>query len=95
MKKKSRAGRNPSTKARKKPQLLGWEHTVVAKSGLLKLSEVSDEKAETHGCRTGKLKAEPIEKARRISKLHACWNCWVQKLPVRLCYWVQGNEENR
>ena len=34
------------------------------------------------GIRKGKLDPETAEKARRIRRMKACWNCWIQKVPV-------------
>ena len=80
--KQSRSGRTSSSKGKEKDHSPGWEHVVVAKGGLLRVSEIP--KKETRGCRTGELDHEAKEKARRIRKVHACWNCWTQKVPVSL-----------
>ena len=80
--KRSRSGRTSSSKGKEKDHSPGWEHVVVAKGGLLRVSEIP--KTETRGCRKGELDHETKERARRIRKLHACWNCWNQKVPVRL-----------
>ena len=80
--KQARSGRKSSTKGKGKNHSPEWEHIVAAKGGLRKVSEIP--KKETRGCRTGELDYETKEKARRIRKVHACWNCWNQKVPVSL-----------
>jgi hypothetical protein len=76
----SRSARISSAKGKEKDSSPGWEHVVVAKGGLRKMSEIP--KKETRGCRTGELDNKTKEKARRIRKVHACWNCWTLKVPV-------------
>jgi hypothetical protein len=80
--KRSRSGRTSSAKGKEKDHSPGWEHVVVAKGGLLRVSEIP--KKENRGCRTGELDYETKEKARRIRSMHACWSCWNQKVPVSL-----------
>jgi hypothetical protein len=80
--KRSRSGRTSSAKGKEKDHSPGWEHVVVAKGGLLRVSEIP--KKENRGCRTGELDYETKERARRIRSIHACWNCWNQKVTVSL-----------
>ena len=80
--KRVRSEKTSYTKGKGKDHSPRWEHVVAAKGGLRKMSEIP--KKETRGCRTGELDHETKEKARRIRKLHACWNCWIQKVPVSL-----------
>jgi hypothetical protein len=68
----------------KDPQLasdVGWEHISVGQNGVSVAS--SEQSAQRRlGMRTAKLDPETKEKALRIRKIRACWNCWVQKVPV-------------
>ena len=68
----------------KDPQLasdVGWEHISVDQNGVSVAS--SEQSAQRRlGMRTAKLDPETKEKALRIRKIRACWNCWVQKVPV-------------
>lgn len=67
----------------KEKDVNAWEHTVVSKGGLQFVSEnVKDEVDVRSGIRKGKLDPETAEKARRIRRMKACWNCWIQKVPV-------------
>jgi hypothetical protein len=69
----------------KEKDVNAWEHTVVSKGGLQFVSEnVKDEVDMRSGIRKGKLDPETAEKARRIRRMKACWNCWIQKVPVSL-----------
>lgn len=55
----------------------------MSKGGLQFVSEnVKDEVDMRSGIRKGKLDPETAEKARRIRRMKACWNCWIQKVPV-------------
>ncbi|KUJ15459.1 uncharacterized protein LY89DRAFT_783598 [Mollisia scopiformis] len=66
----------------KEKDVSGWEHTVVSKGGLQFVSEnVKEEVDVRSGIRKGKLDPETAEKARRIRRMKACWNCWIQKVP--------------
>jgi hypothetical protein len=74
-------GKTPSAKG--KDRSAGWEHTVVAKGGLQRVVETpEEEQRKKGGVRTGALDPIAKEKARRIRQMRACWNCWVQKVPV-------------
>jgi hypothetical protein len=57
---------------------------VIQNDGLRRISEISsgDSSQEKYGRRKGKLDAKAAEKARRIRKVKACWDCWVMKVPV-------------
>jgi hypothetical protein len=71
----------PSSKGKGKEP--SWEHVVVAKGGLLTVSEIPDEETRrSGGYRTGKLDPQTKEKAHRIRKMGACWKCWIGKVPV-------------
>lgn len=60
----------------------GWEHIVIRKGGLTTVSERKDEEHHgTGGRRKGKLEKEVKEKAARVRKVKACWNCWLLKVP--------------
>jgi hypothetical protein len=48
------------------------------------LTVSGEETRKPTGCRTGQLDQKTKEKAHRIRKMGACWNCWVQKVPVSL-----------
>jgi hypothetical protein len=61
----------------------GWEHVVIAKGGLVQMSDIPKEDGRV-GRRTGKLSSEDKAKVRRIGKKRACWNCWIQNVPVCL-----------
>ena len=74
------SGRRKASKGKETDQ--GWEHVVVAKGRLLTVS--GEETRKPTGCRTGSLDQKTKEKAHRIRKMGACWNCWVQKVPVSL-----------
>jgi hypothetical protein len=64
---------------------MGWEHTVVKRSGLsLVGNSYSGEKRSKAGIRTGRLDPVTKEKARKVRQLRACWNCWILKVPVSL-----------
>jgi hypothetical protein len=81
--KRSRSERTPSTKGKEIDHSAGWEHTVINRGGLCRVSEIPEEAARKKGGkRTGGLDPETKEKARRIRQMRACWNCWVQKVPV-------------
>lgn len=87
---KSRASKPRSKKAggkgKEKDASHVWEHTVVSKGGLQFVSEnVKEEVDMRSGIRKGKLDPETAEKARRIRRMKACWNCWIQKVPVSRC----------
>jgi hypothetical protein len=84
--KRPRSGRT-SAKGKEKDRSTGWEHIVVAKNGLHLVTERPMERAtKKSGVRTGGLDPQAKEKARRIRQLRACWNCWVQKVPVSVFY---------
>jgi hypothetical protein len=80
-KKKSR-----SLKGKGKANSHEWEHMVVAKGGLQHVYTQDDEESikKPHRIRMGKLDPQTKEKARRMRRIRACWNCWIQKVPVRL-----------
>ena len=69
----------------------GWEHIVIGKGGL---KTVSERKCEEHhgtgGRRKRKLEKEAKEKAARVRKVKACWNCWLLKVPVSDFKWDFG-----
>jgi len=69
-------------KERAKPN--GWEHAVVQKGGLQLIMNPDEQTSQRGGCRKGKLDPEAAEKARKIRRLTACWNCWIQKVPVHI-----------
>ncbi|CZR58090.1 uncharacterized protein PAC_07980 [Phialocephala subalpina] len=78
---KSSRSKKASGKGKEK-DVSGWEHTVVSKGGLQFVSEnVKEEVDMRSGIRKGKLDPETAEKARRIRRMKACWNCWIQKVP--------------
>jgi hypothetical protein len=82
LKRKSQLTRSLS-KGKGKSTSLTWEHTTVASGGLTRVIE-NDNAHSKHrsGVRNGRLPLETAEKARRIRKIKACWNCWIQKVPV-------------
>jgi hypothetical protein len=62
----------------------GWNHIVV-EGGAMKTVNESKYDLGDHGSggrRTGKLPKEAKEKAARVRKVKACWNCWQLKVPV-------------
>ncbi|TVY38797.1 hypothetical protein LSUB1_G005890 [Lachnellula subtilissima] len=59
----------------------GWEHAVVQKGGLQLILNREEQTSQRGGCRKGKLDPEAAEKARKIRRITACWNCWIQKVP--------------
>lgn len=61
---------------------LGWEHLTVFKGGLEHISDHTTVVPHRIGIRKGKLDPATKEKACRIRRLKACWNCWIQKVPV-------------
>ncbi|KAG4429102.1 hypothetical protein IFR05_015416 [Cadophora sp. M221] len=71
-----------SGKAKRNPKELTWAYSGIGEDGLSFVSENKREE-ETHrnGVRTGKLKPEAAERAKRIRKLGACWPCWILKVP--------------
>ena len=71
-----------STKGKEKAVTQEWEHIVIRQDGLKCLSEHHEDHRKRHGVRTGALDPQAKEKARKIRKIKACWNCWVQKVPV-------------
>jgi hypothetical protein len=72
-----------STKGKKKASSYGWEHIMVAKDGLQRMSEnIDKEGSHRSGCRKGELPPEKREKAKRIRQIGACWDCWIQKTHV-------------
>jgi hypothetical protein len=74
-----------TAKRKEKDSSPGWEHNVVAKGGLCRVSEIpEDDTKRKSGVRNGKLNPQTKEKARRIRKISACWICWIQKVPVSL-----------
>lgn len=66
----------------------GWEHIVVLNGGLEIVNENVHEQAH-HSCggrRKGALEEKAKEKAARIRRMKACWNCWLLKVPVSIAY---------
>ena len=90
--KRSHSGKNASAKGKGKgdskgwehDDSKGWEHAVVAKGGLTYVTVHSEEPRKKGGVRTGPLGQEARERARKIRQERACWNCWIQKVPVRI-----------
>jgi hypothetical protein len=63
----------------------GWAHIVVDGDGFRPFGHEhggDGERRKKAGVRTGALDPEAKEKARRIRQMRACWNCWIQKIPV-------------
>lgn len=82
---KSRSPRPPS-KAKGKGKAISshsWEHhSVVQKDGLALMTKPPERSAIRQGIRKGKLDPEAADKARQVRRMTACWNCWIQKVPV-------------
>jgi len=71
-----------TAKGKEKVNSPRWEHIVVSKGGLHRMSEIPEvDSKRKSGVRNGKLDPKTKEKARRIRKISACWTCWIQKVP--------------
>ncbi|TVY55292.1 hypothetical protein LCER1_G004398 [Lachnellula cervina] len=68
-------------KGKERAKERGWEHAVVQKGGLQLIMNPEEQTGQRGGCRKGKLDPEAAEKARKIRRITACWNCWIQKVP--------------
>ncbi|TVY80421.1 hypothetical protein LSUE1_G003277 [Lachnellula suecica] len=69
-----------TSKGKERAKARDWEHAVVQRGGL-QLIMNPEHTGQRGGCRKGKLDPEAAEKARKIRRLTACWNCWIQKVP--------------
>lgn len=81
---KCRSPRPPS-KAKGKGKVIShsWEHhSVVQKDGFALMTKPPEKSAIRPGIRRGKLDPEAANKARQVRRMTACWNCWIQKVPV-------------
>jgi hypothetical protein len=71
-----------TSKGKERAKERSWEHAVVQKGGLQLIMNPEEQTGQRGGCRKGKLDPEAAEKARKIRRITACWNCWIQKVPV-------------
>lgn len=76
--------RSKKSTSKGKERAREWEHAVVQKGGLQMIMNPEEQTSQRGGCRKGKLDPEAAERARKIRRITACWNCWIQKVPVRL-----------
>jgi hypothetical protein len=61
----------------------GWEHhSVIQRGGVQLMTKPEEKPVQRSGIRRGKLDPDAAEKARKIRRMTACWNCWIQKVPV-------------
>ncbi|CAG8957001.1 hypothetical protein HYFRA_00012481 [Hymenoscyphus fraxineus] len=82
---KSRPPRLPAKGRGKKPITHTWEHhSVVQQDGFALLTKPQEQAKVRHGVRKGKLDPDAAEKARKVRRLTACWNCWIQKVPCSI-----------
>lgn len=58
-----------------------WENTVIQKGGVQLIMNSEEHINQRGGVRKGKLDPDAAEKARKIRRITACWNCWIQKVP--------------
>jgi hypothetical protein len=73
-----------TSKGKERAKASNWEHAVIQKGGLQLIMNPDEQTNQRGGCRKGKLDPEAAEKARKIRRITACWNCWIQKVPVHI-----------
>jgi hypothetical protein len=74
-------------KPKSKPTEHSWEHhSIVQRGGVQLMTKPEQKPTQRSGIRRGKLDPDAAEKARKIRRMTACWNCWIQKVPVGLSY---------
>jgi hypothetical protein len=79
----------PISKGKAKATEHGWEHhSVIQRGGLQLMTKPEENPTQRPGIRRGKLDPDAAEKARKIRRMTACWNCWIQKVPVGVEYLV-------
>ncbi|RDL41411.1 uncharacterized protein BP5553_01390 [Venustampulla echinocandica] len=70
-----------ATKRKRKTKEQEWKHHSIIRRGGVQLMKVPDEpKSQRPGVRKGRLDPQVAENARKVRKLTACWNCWMQKV---------------
>lgn len=77
-------GVKPPPKA-SKVKALSWQHIVINKGGLQALATEDMERdadQKPFGVRSGALDPVTKMKAGKMRKIHACWGCWILKVPV-------------
>jgi hypothetical protein len=73
----------PISKGKAKAIEHGWEHhSVIQRGGVPLMTKPEEKVTQRSGIRRGKLDPDAAEKARKIRRMTACWNCWIQKVPV-------------
>jgi hypothetical protein len=83
----SRVNRRPKPISKSKPKTTehGWEHhSIIQRGGVQLMAKPEEKPIQRSGIRKGKLDPDAAEKARKIRRMTACWNCWIQKVPVGL-----------